>query len=162
MSNLYDFLCKDSGITIKIRKVSPMLAADIESSIPMPLPPEQEVDYGEPKGIVNERNLSDPEYLIRLQERSGEIFQKWKRALILLGVVLEGDAWKKDVKEYRAFIQETTGHPLEETNDKLVYTLRIAIGTFEDQDDLIHAITRRSQPTAEAIEEAKTSFQRKI
>src|ERR1035437_1696244 len=146
MSNLYDFTCKDSGIRIKIRKVSPMLAADVEASIPMPLPPEQEVDYGEPKGKVKERNLSDPEYLMQMQERSGAIFRSWKRALILRGTVLEGDDWKKEVKEYRAFIQESTGKPLDETDDKLVYVLRIAIGTFEDQDDLIQAITRRSQP----------------
>jgi hypothetical protein len=109
-----------------------------------------------------ERNLSDPGYQIRLEVRNAAIFQAWKRALISRGVVLEGDDWKKDVQEYRDFIQETTGQPLEETDDKMVYVLRIAIGTFEDQDDLIQAITRRSQPTTEAIEEAKNSFQGKV
>lgn len=158
MTKLTDFVFTDTGISVKIRKVSPMLVADIEASIPHPQPPEQIVDYGEPKGKVKEKNLSDPVYLAAMNERVTLVYQAWRTALIRRGVVLEGEDWKQEVAEYRQFIQDQTGHPLDEPDDRLVYILRICIGTIEDQDELINAITRRSQPTEAAIEEAKASF----
>lgn len=159
---LTDFTFRDTGITVKIRKVSPMLLPDIEASIPKPAPPEQEVDYGEPVGKVREKNLSDPAYTAALAERTVKVYQAWRRALIRRGVVLEGDQWQEAVKEYRQFIQAEIGSPLPEQDDHMVYVLSICIGTIEDQDDLINAITRRSQPTPEAIAEAKDSFPRTL
>lgn len=161
MSQTFDHLCKDSGITLKLRKVSPMLAADIEALFPKPQPPEQEVEYPEPKGKVMEKNLSDPAYEKALEDRSAQVYQAWKRALLLRGVVLEGDDWKKDVAEYRQFIQETTGQPLAETDDRMIYILRVAVNSIEDNQELIEAITRRSQPTPEVVQAARESFQRK-
>lgn len=155
---LIDFTFRDTGITVKIRKISPMLVTDISESIPMPKPPLNEVDYGEPRGKVQEPNLQDPAYQKALEDRQVQIFKTWRRVMILRGVQVEGEAWKEEVKEYRAFMQEQTGYPLEETNDLVVYVLRLCVGSEEDLGELIEAITRRSQPTREEIEKAKDSF----
>lgn len=155
---LTDFTFKDTGISIKIRKVSPMLAADVAASIPEPLPPEQEVDYGEPRGKVMERNFSDPAYQADLATHRQKIFQALQRVIILRAVVVEGEEWKKDVQEYRDFILQATGKPLDEPEDLIVYVLRVCVGSEDDLTDLLTTITHRSQPTQEAIEQAKRSF----
>jgi hypothetical protein len=155
---LTDFTFKDTGITVKIRKVSPMLAADVNASMPEPLPPEQEVDYGDPKGKVMERNYSSPSYLADLQAHKVRIFTALQRVMILRAVVVEGEEWREEVREYRQFLQEQTGAPLDEPNDLVVYVLRLCVGSQEDLADLLTAITSRAQPTQEAIEQAKRSF----
>lgn len=155
---LTDFTFQDTGITVKIRKISPMLAADVNASMPEPLPPEQEVDYGEPRGIVKERNYSDPQYVNDLAAHKQKVFQALQRVMIKRAVIVEGEEWLDAVKEYRDFILEETGIPLAETSDLLVYVMRVCIGSNEDMTDLLSAITSRSQPTQEAIEQAKRSF----
>jgi hypothetical protein len=157
---LTDFTFKDTGITVKIRKISPMLAADVAAAIPEPLPPEQTVDYGEPRGKVSERNYSDPGYLAQMALHNMEIFRALQRVMMLRSVVVEGDEWLKDVKEYRDFIEKHTGKPLDEPEDLVVYVLRICVGSEEDLEDLLNVITKRSQPTPEAVEAAKDSFRR--
>lgn len=159
---LTDFTFQDTGITVKIKKVSPMLAADVSASMPEPLPPEQEVDYGEPRGKVMEPNYSDPKYTAEIAEHNKKVFQALQRAMIKRAVIVEGDDWKKEAQEYREFIQSTTGKPLEEPDDLLVYVLRVCIGSQEDMTDLLNAITKRSQPTQEAVEQAKRSFRGQI
>lgn len=155
---LTDFTFKDSGISVRIRKISPMLAADVNASMPEPLPPEQEVDYGEPKGKVLERNYSDPRYQELLDAHKQKVFQALQRVMILRSVVVEGEEWHKDAQEYRQFIKAQTGAELDEPEDLVVYVLRVAVGSEEDLIDLIQAITRRSMPTPEVIQAAKESF----
>jgi hypothetical protein len=157
---LIDFTFKDTGITVKIRKISPMLAADVAASMPDPLPPEQTVDYGEPRGKVLERNYSDPGYLAQKAENNIKIFRALQRVMLLRAVIVEGDEWKAEVKEYRDFIEKHTGKPLDEPEDLVVYVLRVCVGSEEDLNDLLTAITKRSQPTPEAVDAAKDSFRR--
>lgn len=158
MNEWTEFTFHDTGKVVKIRKVSPMLAIDIDASIPRPAPPTNRVDYGPPKGVVDEPNYNDPGYLAAVRERDARVGIAATRATILRGVTVEGDEWKKDVEEYRQFILETTGANLEEKNDLILYVLRVCVGSQEDMTDLITAITQRSQPTREGIERAKASF----
>lgn len=155
---LYDHTFRDTGITVKIRKVSPLLITDIDDAMPKPEPPMQEVDYGEPRGKVQEPNLSEPGYLRQLDERRGRVWRAWRRAVILRGVVPEGDDWKGEVEAYRALVAQEAGSPLDEEEDWLVYVLRICVGSMEDLNELIQDITNRSGPTEEAIEKAKATF----
>jgi len=155
---LTDFTFKDTGITVKIKKISPMLAADVSAAMPEPLPPEQEVDYGEPKGKVMERNYGDPTYAQAMKEYERKASALVQKVIINRAVVVEGEDWKKEVKEYRDFIFSNTGAQLEEKDDLLVYVLRICVGSNDDMNDLVDAIIKRSQPTQEAIEQAKRSF----
>lgn len=153
-----DYTFKDTGLTVKIRKISPMLAADVSASMPDPLPPEQEVDYGEPRGKRMEPNYGDPQYAVDLAAHKQKVFAALQRVMIKRAVVVEGDEWKEAVQEYRDFIQAETGAPLAETDDLLVYVMRVCIGSQEDMMELLSAITSRSQPTQEAVEQAKRSF----
>ena len=155
---LTDFTFKDTGITVKIKKVSPMVVDDVRASIPEPLPPEQEVDYGEPRGKVMERNYSDPNYALELEAHNKKVAALVQKVIVNRAVILEGDEWRKEVQDYRDFILSSTGYPLAETDDVLVYILRVCVGSKEDMSDLIDAIIKRSQPTQEAVEQAKRSF----
>jgi hypothetical protein len=159
---LTDFTFRDTGITVKIKKISPMLAADITEAMPAPQPPLNEVDYGEPKGKVLERNYSDPSYMDALIKHQLKINEVWRRVMILRGVVVEGDDWRKEVEEYRKFIAKQTGAHMTEPEDLVVYVLRICVGSDEDLAEMITAITRRSQPTQESVESAKQSFRGEI
>lgn len=152
------FVFKDTGISIQIRKVSPLLAVDIDESIPRPTPPLNKVDYGDGRGEVMEPNLSDPSYNKALEKRQTEVGLAVIRATILRSVIVNGEEWKEEVKEYRKFIQDTTGAPLAEENDLYIYITRICVGTQDDLNDLVVAITSRSQPTPEEIAKAKDSF----
>jgi hypothetical protein len=88
-----------------------------------------------------------------------KVWKAYRRALILRGVVVENDDWKKAVEEYRALIaQETNGGQIEEKDDFVVYVQRVCVGSMEDLDELEHDITNRSGPTTEAIEKAKATF----
>lgn len=155
---LTDHTFRDTGITVKIRKISPMMAADVANAIPEPKPPLQEVDYGEPKGKVMEPNYSDPAYLAAKTAHQKRIFEVLQRVMIRRAVKVPGDEWQDEVREYREFIKEQTGVELDEPDDLVVYILRICVGSEDDLTELLTAITSRSQPTAEAIEKAKDSF----
>lgn len=162
MSLFTEFTFKDTGITLKIRKVSPMMADEIRRAIPEPQAPLQPVDYGAPKGVVMEANLSDPAYLDAHAKWQRDVAMKTQRLMILRAVKVEGEEWKADVAEYRAFMETNTGKPLEEENDLLVYINHICVGTQEDMVDFVTAITRRSQPTQEEVERSKASFRSQI
>jgi hypothetical protein len=155
---LAEFTFKDTGITVQIRKVSPMLAADVAAAMPEPLPPEQEVDYGEPVGKVMERNYGDPKYVVTLAEHRHRLYDTLQRAIILRSVVATDGKWKDDVNEYRQFLLSQTGKEIDEKDDLVVYVTRICVGSQEDLNDLMAAITRRSQPTEEAVAAAKADF----
>lgn len=159
-SVLTDHTFRDTGITVKIRKISPMLAADIRNSIPAPIPPENEVDYGPPKGKVKEQNVTDPNYLTQVTEWNLKVYMLWRRVMVLRAVDQDSlpAGWNDEVKGYRDFIKAQTGKDLDEPEDLVIYILRICVGSEEDLNDFINAVTRRSQPTAEVIEQAKASF----
>ena len=156
-NQLFDFTFKDTGKSVKIRKVSPMVALDVDRTFPRPEPPMNKVNYGE--GEILEANLTDPKYLSLMIERNSKVNDEVTRVVILRGVVLEGDEWKAEVEEYKKFILETTGKELEENLDAYIYIMRVCVGTQADLNDLLFEITQRSQPTEVAVQAAKDSFQ---
>ncbi len=158
MNEWMEFTFHDTGKVVKIRKVSPMLAIDIDASIPRPAPPTNRVDYGPPKGVVEEPNYNDPGFTEALSARNRRVGEMIRRAQVLRGVQVDGDAWQEEVKQYRAFMADTTGTPLAEASDLYLYVTRLCAGTNNDLTDLYTAITQRSQPTEEAVAAAKQSF----
>ena len=158
MAELTPFTFRDTGITVMVKKISPMIMTDVNNAMPPPEAPVQEVDYGEPRGKVKEKNLSDPEYLKILAEHNQKVFKAIQRVMILRGVVVNGTNWKKEVQEYREFMLETTGKPIDEPNDLIVYIMRLCVGTEQDLEDFVEAVTRRAQPTDMEVEKAKESF----
>lgn len=155
-NELTNFTFKDTGITVQIRKVSPLLMMEVQKKFKPPPPPMQEVDYGDGNTVM-EPNRSHPDYIAALEQYNYELEQKIRNLTIKRGVVCEVP--KDEVDELRKFWIEEMGEELPEADDKIAYISYICIGSTEDLEDLLAAITRRSQPTRPDIEAARSGFQ---
>jgi hypothetical protein len=155
VNELTNFTFPDTGITVKIRKVSPLLMMEVQKRNKPPKPPMQEVDYGDDK-ITYEANPSHPDHIADLEQYNYDLEEKIRALTIKRGVVC--DVPEDEIKELREFWKTEMGEELPEKNDKIAYISYICIGTQEDLEDLLSAITKRSQPTKPVIEAAKASF----
>ena len=162
-NELTPYTFKDTGISVKIRKVSPMLIMEVQKAFPSPKPPMQEVVYGDPgepgARTVEEPNEAHPDYLVAIDEYNLELEAKVRHLMFKRGVIINLDeVQKQEVKELRAEWKEMFGVDLS-GSDKYVYISYIAIGTDADMEELQEVIMRRSQPTEAAIAESKAGFQ---
>lgn len=162
-SELTPFVFKDTGIQVMIKKVSPFLIMEVEKSFPPPEPPMQEVIYGDPDDPgakrVHEPNESHPEYQKDLEEYETELEFKLRQVIIERGVVIVLDEEQKgEINELREYWKETFDRDIP-LNDKMLYITHIAVGTGPDVEDLITAISSRSQPTEAETSLNKAGFQ---
>lgn len=149
---LPEFTFAGSGITVKLRRVSPFLLGDVAKSLVAPKPPLNTVDYG--NGPVQEANEADPTYLVALEDHRKEVGVRNMKALIRLGVECEVD--DDAVQELRATMRDL-GVELD-PDDKWVYIVNIAITHEDELIQLRDAILRKSQPTEEAVQEQLADF----
>lgn len=157
---------KDSGITIRIRKIGPMsqqrMAQAVRKEIPEPEPPTVETELG------NEPNTADPAYL--------KAYEAWERKTnsllserMLTYAALEAEVAIGDVE--RAEIARTkrslaisgvTWEPIvnltEAENDRVFYILHIACATPDDLKEFSAAVRERSTPTEEAVQRHLATF----
>ncbi len=162
-SELTPHTFKDTGIKVKIRKVSPMLIMEVQKAFPPPKPPMQEVVYGDPgesgAKTVEEPNEAHPDYLVAIDEYNLELEAKVRQLMFKRGVRIHLDEeQKQEVKELREEWKEMFDKDLS-GSDNYLYISYIAIGTDADMGELQEVIMRRSQPTEAAIAEAKAGFQ---
>lgn len=147
------FTFQDTGITVQIRKVSPSIGTEIRKAFPPPKPPVHRVEIG--GQIVEEANEADPDYDRAYQEWGLMVEAKAARLYIKRGVECEVDA--QAVASVRA---DMAAEGIElEGDDKYIYIRYICVGTEDDYQELLMAITRRSQPTEVAVAEAVEQFQ---
>lgn len=148
---------KDTGVIVRIRKVSPLLLLRLREDFPPPKPPMQEVDYGDGKKKL-EPNTAHPEYVAAQETYGLEMEKRLNHLLIKRGVKLDWTPeMKAEVQEVRDLYEEETGRAMNE-DDTFVYVSYIAIGTDKDLEELLEAIMRRSGPTEAAAEEAADRF----
>lgn len=151
------FTFQDSGVTVQIRRVSPLLALELQKKFPAPKPPRNQVPDLDGK-LVWEENLADPGYAEALTKYQQDLELRMRRLVIMRGVVYTlTDDDKAQVSELREFWQNTYGEVLE-GGDLEVFVSYIAVGSDGDLSDLINAILKRSQPTEEEVREAQNSF----
>ena len=81
---MHTYTFPDTGITVKIRKVSPLLLNEIQRKNQPPKPPMNEVKYGDETRL--EPNPADPEYQKAVQQHELDLELKLRRALLRLGV----------------------------------------------------------------------------
>lgn len=143
------FTFKDTGITVSIRKVSPLLGMEIRKAFPPPKPPVVHTELGD------EENPADPDYERAMEEYGMLIEDKASRLYIKRGVECEVDT--AAVASLRADMADM-GITLD-PDDKYVYIKYICVGSDQDYQELIEAITRRSQPTEAAVQETIDMFQ---
>lgn len=155
-NELTPFIMKDTGKTVLIKKVSPLLLMELRKAFKEPKPPSQEVEINGRKVI--EENRAHPDFKAALEAYNIEFETRMRRLLINRGVVVTmTDEVKAEVAALRAEWEEETGSPLT-GSDSYIYVSYIAIGTEEDMNDLIAEITQRSQPTPSEVELAKRTF----
>jgi len=164
----------DSGIVVKLHKLSPMTSQDIilqvqrEMAAEKPKPPIYEIDYG--KGKIEEPNYSHPVYVARLAEWdqavNREANDRLFRLAALAAVELSGDlAWRDEVARKKRLLKVTAklewrdDPDLEpEENDQIFYVKHICCASPDDVKEFYAAISQRSQPTEAAVEAHKASF----
>jgi hypothetical protein len=140
-----------------VRKVSPMLAMEVDRAFPVPQPPMQEVDYGDGRKRM-EANFAHPEYQAALAARQQKIQEKVQALIIKRGVVMTlTDEQKLEVADLRSWWKDEMGKELD-GDDVYVWTCHIAIEDEKDMTGLMGAIMSVSQPTQEAIDKAKNMF----
>ena len=165
---------QDSGITVKLHKLSPMTSQDIIAAVrreladTRPEPPLFEVDYG--KGKIQEPNESHPIYQRLLKEWEATVSKLANERLFKLAAldavevtiddaVREQIRRKKRLMKIAARLDWQDDPDLEpDENDQLFYITHIACASPEDVQEFYQAIALRSQPTEAAIEQHKASF----
>lgn len=163
------FTFKDTGITVRLRKLSPFMGDQLGKALrkekPAPEPPVNEVDYGDGK-ITKEPNPADPAYQQALTEYeywvSFEAGQRSIRAVIEYGVDLDPDQIDMEAVTRVRAMMAVIGASIEEMSDREVYIKYVCVGTQEDLNELLEAATRRSQPTEAAIADNVTAFRRDV
>jgi hypothetical protein len=140
-------------MTVRIRKVSPLLAVELQKQFPPPRPPKQKVTLDGKE--VWEENPVDPDHLAALQDYNNEQERRLRKLMLKRGVEVEID--KEEVAELREFWKTEYNKELE-GDDLEVYVSYIVIGSDGDLEDLMNAILKRSQPTAEDINAATQTF----
>lgn len=156
-NELTPFTFVDTGETVLIRKVSPMLVFQLSQDFPPPAAPLVEVDYGE-AGKEMEPNPSDPAHLDALRQYNQDFNLKVQRLMIKRGVVVNWDDEKRrKVTELRDFYRDEYGKELPK-DDHMVYVTMVCVGTEQDLEELLTRINRRSQPSEVAIKAATDTF----
>ncbi len=157
---LKPFAFTDTGITVLIRKVSPMLANELRKTFPPPEPPLQEVEMDGQK--ITEPNPAHPEYQRALSQYNQDMEKRMRRLLIKRGVAFPDDVTEKEAIAQVAALREEWrqmyDQELDETDDKVAFVWFIAAGTDKGIEELTAAIMSRSQPTRDEVEAAKASF----
>lgn len=147
----------ETGIEVRIRKVSPLLITELERQFPQPRPPVNYVDYGDGKKVAEE-NKADPDYEKTLDEYNRQHEARLRHLLIARGVFYELSADNvREVKDLKKFWKDSFNKDLEGT-DLEVFVAYLAVATPEDMNLLISAILNRAQPTPETISEAEDRF----
>lgn len=161
---------KDSGITIKIRKVGPTtqqrLAQQIMKEIPEPVVPTVETELGP------EPNAADPAYLLAHEAWEQQTRRELTERLMLIAAleaeVEIDDAARVDIARKQRHLKligipyEANPDLTEAENEKVFYILHVAAGTPDDLGEFSAAVLRRSVPTEEAVQAQIATFQRDL
>lgn len=154
---LIPFTFKDTGETVFLKKISPLLINEVRKASPPPKPPKNEVDYGDGKKVWEE-NASDPDYQAALKAYELEVQERILKLVIRRGVLVEmNEERMARVEELRAEMREDLGMELD-SDPKYVFVAYCAVGSGEDLQELAESVFRRSQPTEGAIQEAVETF----
>lgn len=161
---------KDSGITVKIRKVGPTtqqrLAQQIQHDMPEPEPPVVDTELG------SEPNLADPAYIAAhadWERRTRvELSDRLMRFAALEAEVTIDEQARADIARKRRHLQ-LIGIPhvdnpdlTPEENEQVFYVLHVAAATPEDLSEFGAAVLRRSVPTEAAVQAQIATFQRDV
>lgn len=165
---------KDSGISVRLHKLSPMTSQEIlaqcrrELADEEPKPPLFEVDYG--NGKILEPNTGHEVYVrnrAAWEEKVNKLANERLFKLAALDAVelAIGDVERAAIVRTKRYLKiaakvEWQDDPdlTAEENERYFYIRHIACGSAEDIQEFYIAVAVRSQPTEAAIEQHKQSF----
>lgn len=150
----------DTGITVRIRKVSPLLMMRLEEKFPRPQPPKNKVVLDGRE--IWEDNPADPDFAEEVRRYEIEHNARLQHLLIRRGVDYEMRPEDiKAVEELRQFWKEEYNDELP-GDDREVFVAYIAIGSLEDMNELTEKILNRIQPTEKTLEAAEDRFRAEV
>ena len=165
---------KDSGITVRLHKLSPITNQQIlaqcrrDLADTKPAPPMTEIDYG--AGKVLEPHTGHPLYQEKLAAWNADVNRLANDRLFKLAAldaieVTIGETERAQIARRKRFLKVAAHVAWEddpdltpEENDQLFYVSHICCATPEDLQDFYAAVALRSQPTEAAVEAHKASF----
>lgn len=157
---------RDSGITIRFRKIGPMtqqrMAQAIRQELDKPRVPVAHTELGP------EPNPADPAYQAAVEEWeqqcATELNNRLMRLAALESEIEIGEREQAEIARKRRYLK-SVGMPFEdspdlerEENDRVLYILHIACATPDDLKEFGRAIFQRSVPTEEAVQAHVDSF----
>ena len=157
-SKLFNHTTKEGGVTLQIRKVSPLVATEIRKKFPAPRPPLAKVDYGD-GNFEMEPNPDHPAHKLALEDYQLLLEEKIRRAYLKLGCICTPEA---DLVASTRAAMEEIGLDLSSDSDDFVYINYVAVASADDYSDLIQAIISRSVPNEADIQAASDTFQRPV
>ena len=166
---------KDSGVTVRLHKLSPITSQNIlaqcqrDLADTKPQPPMFDQDYGTGKKI-QEPHTGHPLYQEKLAAWNAEVNRLANDRLFKLAALdaIEltlGDAERAQIGRKKRLLKIAAHVEWEddpaltpEENDQLFYVSHICCATPEDLQDFYAAVALRSQPTEAAVEQHKATF----
>ncbi len=157
---------KDSGITVRLRKIAPTtqqrFAEQVQKELPKPAPPVVTTELGP------EENPADPAYEAALKDWNQQCAVRLNERLFTFACLecdLELDdearqeiARKKRNLDLAGLLWEPNPRLSDEENDRVFYIQHIACSTTEALGEFYQAITARSTPTEAAVQRHIDSF----
>jgi len=157
---------KDSGITIRVRKVGPMtqqrMAQAIQKEVPEPDVPIADTELGP------EPNPADPSYIAAYdaweRKTNGLLTERMIRYAALEAEVTIDAQAKTDITRAKRnmALSGAAWEPIdgltEDENDRVFYILHVACATGDDLKEFSAAVRTRSVPTEEAVQRHIATF----
>ena len=140
-----------TGVTVPLERVSPMFATNLFRANPAPQPP-----MAPGVGGDMEPNPADPEYARQVEEHQNHLALKANDMLIDLGVsediAIDAAQLARARQKAERYGIPTSG------DDRLDYLYLCAIGSNNDLERLLFAISTYTSPTEEAVAAADAAF----
>lgn len=157
---------KDSGITIRIRKVGPMtqqrMAQAIRREISEPEPPMIETELG------REPNAADPAYIKAYEawetQTTALLSERMMRYAALEAEATIDDRARAEIARAKRSMRLSGAEwqPIEgltqDEDDRVFYILHVCCATADDLKEFSQAVRTRSVPTEEAIQRHIATF----
>lgn len=163
------FTFPDSGIAVKLRRISPdtqarialALSKEWDATNPRPQPPIQAVEAID--GNTEMPNANDPDYLKAIAEWMGQFNAEVGKRLLLLALsmieVTIDQAALDQLKREMAAI----GAPFDaDADDRDIYLKQICVSSVLDAAALVAYVQGTSAPTKEGIQATLDMFQRSV
>lgn len=156
MSEATEKLTLSTGITVGIRKVSPYTFDALNRCFPKPEPPVIAAEYG-PGDIRQEPNEAHPDYQAALIAHQALLAEKSQALMLGMGVDLEIDpAGRERLAAVRSGLA-AIGIEID-ADERMAYLKHVAIGSSQDLERIARAVTSKSQPTEEAVQDHLETF----